>query len=167
MRASRRSRVVTLWTLPLLPRNSKAIVLPFDLDVAVAQRGQAEALVVARVLLVADADQRGLEQAHDGRQHLLARQAAAAQVGVDARADRRQRAAEREHAVELVRVAHARASAVVAVLLAAAGVAPGRLQVALARRADPDVGPGRRDRQHAQPPQLVRSSLIGRPCGSR
>ncbi len=127
-----------------------------DLDVAVAHRGQAEALVVAGVLRVADADQRGLEQAHDGRQHLLARQAAAPEVGLDARADRRQRAAEHQHAVELVRVAHRAPAAVVAVLLAAAGVAPGRLEMALALRADPDVGPGRRDRQHAQPPQLVR-----------
>jgi len=34
---------------------------------------------------------------------------------------------------------------VVAVLLASAGVAAGRLQVRVGARADPDVGPGRRD----------------------
>ena len=58
-----------------------------------AQRGEAEGVVGARVLLVADADARGLEQAHDGGEHLVARQAGEREVLADAAADARQRLA--------------------------------------------------------------------------
>ncbi len=133
-----------------------------DLDVIVTDRGQAEALVLARVLGVADPDQGALEQAHDGRQHLLARQAVAPHVGIEPRADLRQRPTENQHAVELVRVAHRAPLGVVAVLLAPAVVAAGRLDVAARMRADPDVGPGRRDRERAQPADL--GGLLDRPA---
>ena len=45
------------------------------LDVAVPQRRQAERTILAGVLVVADADQRLLEQLHDRREHFLLRQA--------------------------------------------------------------------------------------------
>jgi hypothetical protein len=46
-----------------------------DLHVAVAQRGQAERFIGARVFLVPDPHHGHFQQAHDGGQHLLARQA--------------------------------------------------------------------------------------------
>ena len=54
--------------------------LALDFDVRVAQRRQAERAIRSRVLVVADANQRLLEQLHDRREHLLARQALAAHV---------------------------------------------------------------------------------------
>ena len=120
-----------------------------DVDVLVAQGGQAEGVVLLGVLLVADADQRRLEELDDGRQHLLAPQAALRQVALDPLADLRQRVAEGDHAAELGLVADLPPVGVVAVLLAPPGVAAGRLQMAVRAGADPDVGPGRRDGQLA------------------
>src|SRR4029079_9775383 len=76
-----------------------------DLHVAIAQRREAERIVRLRVALVADAKARRFEEAHEGGEHLLARQARALQVLGDATAYRRQCARELHHVVELVRVA--------------------------------------------------------------
>jgi hypothetical protein len=122
-----------------------------DTRVAVAQRREPERLVEAGVLVVADADQRELEQPDDRRQHLLARQARAGEVRVDALANGGQEPGERDHPIELGAVTLFAVRGVVAVLLATAGVASGRLQVAPRVRADPDVGPGGRDRERADP----------------
>ena len=73
-----------------------------DAGVAVAQGRQAERAVQPRVLVVADPDEGQLEQPHDGREDLLAREPAPGQVLVASRAGSRQRAGEREHPVELV-----------------------------------------------------------------
>src|SRR6202030_2155730 len=55
----------------------------YEGDMAVTQRGEAKAFVVAGVLGIADANARGVEQRdHDG-QHLLARQARQAQVTLE------------------------------------------------------------------------------------
>ena len=126
-----------------------------DLDMMMANGGQAEALVVARVLGIADPDERGLEQTHHGRQHPLARQAWAAQVGIHARPDLRQCPREHQDPVELVGIADLPPLLVVAVLLAPARIASGRLEMAARMRADPHGGPCRRDRQPAQPRQLL------------
>src|SRR5690606_30094895 len=61
----------------------------------------------------------------------------------------RQRGAEAHDVVELPRSADPGPVRVVTVLLAAARVAAGRLQVPARRPADPDIRPGRRDRQAA------------------
>ena len=61
---------------------------------ALAQGGEAEALVRSGVFVVADADQRHLEQANDGRQDPFARQAVLGHVRVHPFAQLRQRAAE-------------------------------------------------------------------------
>ena len=67
-------------------------------------------------------------------------------------------------ALELGLVAPRSPARVVAVLLASAGVAAGGLEVARRVRADPDVGPGRRDGQRADPRE-DRLSRIGSPSG--
>ena len=120
-----------------------------DHDMPVAQRRQSEALVVARIGGVADADHRVVEQPDDRGYDALARQLALAQVPVKPLADGGQRARELGQAEILHLVAARRPALMVAVLLAAALVAPGRLQVAVGVSADPDVRPGRRNRQHA------------------
>ena len=70
-----------------------------------------------------------------------------AQIALRRRPGSRQRLGERDHAVELVLVAHLAPALVIAVLLAAARVAAGRLEVRVADRGDPYVGVGGRDRQ--------------------
>ena len=120
MRASRRSSSVDRVLLAALAAEAEAQRRAVDLDVAVAQGGQAERVVGPRVLLVADADQRRLEQAHDRRQHLLARQAAAAPRSRSTRARMRGSAAPKASMrVVLGLVADVAPARVVAVLLAA------------------------------------------------
>ena len=67
----------------------------------------------------------------------------------DGAADRRQRRGEFEQPIELGRVADLRELGVIAILLAAARVAPGRLQMRERIGGDPDVGPRRRHHEPA------------------
>ena len=111
-----------------------------------AWSGRSE-LVLAGVLLVADADQRRLEQADDRREHLLARQAAAGARSASTRcADRRAAPRRRPSCARTWSRRGPRASA------GGSGTACGRGRRGRspgcgrsASRADPDVGPGRRD----------------------
>src|SRR5512144_1455162 len=129
MRRARRSCTRTLCSLPLLPLNFEQQFPPTLLYVLIAQRRQAEALVLFGVFLVADANQRGLEQPHDGCQHRTAGERLAPHVAFDLLADRRQRAAEFLHALELDFVSRRVPVGMIAVLLASARVSSGRLQV--------------------------------------
>jgi hypothetical protein len=85
----------------------------------------------------------------------LTRQSVSPQVPRDPRSQSRQREAEPDHPVVLVAVADFGPARVVAVLLAAAGVAAGRLNVPVGVRANPDVGPGGRDHNAADPGERV------------
>ena len=122
-----------------------------DGRVTVAQRRQPEGAVEARVLVVADPDERQLEEPDDGREDLLARHLRSRQVLVDSLADGRQCLGEGEEPLVLRRLAPAAVAGVVAVLLPAAVITTGRLKVAVRNGADPDVGPGRRDRELPDP----------------
>src|SRR5689334_8371936 len=113
-----------------------------DLHVMVPQRGEAERAIAAGVLLVADPDARALEQPDHRGQHLLPRQPRLGQVLLDPLAQSGQRLAEGEHAAELGLVAHHAPFGMVAILLAAAGIPAGGLEVAAGRRTDPYVGVG-------------------------
>src|SRR4051794_39794375 len=115
-----------------------------DVHVLVAQGGEPKGVVLFGVLLVADPDEGRLQQLDDRGEHLLPPQAALRHVLLEPLADPGQGLAEGDHAAELGLVAHLPPFGVVAVLLAPAGVAPGRLQVAVRAGADPDVRPGRR-----------------------
>ena len=158
-------------SLPLLPRKRNRSCEPSTSTWRSRIVVSPNELVLARVLVVADADVGGVEQVHDRREHPLAAEVAARHVLVDPLADLRQRRAEGDHPVVLGLVAHRLPSRVVAVLLAAARVAAGGLQVAVRRRADPHVRPRRRDRQrldllrpaHA-PPARRRRWCTGIPC---
>ncbi len=77
-----------------------------DVDVTLAQRGQAEGAVGPGILLVADADERHLEEAHHRRQHLLPAERRLPEARLDARADPRQHLGEGHHALVFRLVAH-------------------------------------------------------------
>ena len=140
MRASRRSLERDAGAARRSCRGTGSCsVEPCTRTCRVAQRGQAEGVVLARVLLVADAHARGLEQAHHGGEHLVARQARQREVGCTRRRMRGSARAKASMRPYLVSSRTSRQRAVVAVLLAAARVAPGGLQVAVVARADPDV----------------------------
>src|SRR5687767_12497361 len=115
------------------------------------QRGESEGFVLARVLVVADADQGPVEQPHHRGEDLAAAQPAGTQVALDALAQRGQRLAELQHAAELGAVARFPVRRVVAILLAPPRVARSGLDVAFRVGADPYLRPGRRDRQAVEP----------------
>src|SRR5690606_35483214 len=103
------------------------------------QRGQAERPVLARVAVVADADQGiGHDRDHAG-EHLLARQPRQREIGADPAPQLRQRFPERDDAVELVGIAQRAPVGVVTVLFAPTRIAAGGLQVAAWRATDPDL----------------------------
>src|SRR5688572_12174515 len=122
-----------------------------DGDVPILQRGQAERAVGLHVLVVADADGALLEQLDDSGEHLVAGEAGLRQIGCGSRADLRERCGEVEHALVLGLVTGRAPVRVIAVLLAAARIAAGRLQVPAWVGADPDVRPCRRNRQPGDP----------------
>jgi hypothetical protein len=121
----------------------------------VAQCRQAEAVVLFGVLLVADAHQSRLEQTYDGRQNRAAGEWLTPHVMVDTLANARQGAAELPHAVKLDLVARRAPIGMIAMLLAAAGVAPRGLQVPKRVERYPDARPGRWDGEMPQPIECV------------
>ena len=117
----------------------------------VAQRGETERPVLACVLLVADPDERRLEEADDESEHLLSRQSSPAKVAIGPAADPGQCPGELDQTAVLRLVSHLAPARVVSVLLAAASVATDGLDVATLDRRDPDVGPCRWDGQRLEP----------------
>src|SRR5207248_2110481 len=108
-----------------------------DLDMPVSHRRQAVGPVVAGVLVIADADERLLEELHDRGEDLGPRQAGPPQIGVGAPADRREGAAELNHPPVLGIVPDFTPARVISVLLPASRVPAGSLQVAAGVGADP------------------------------
>src|SRR5205823_2993741 len=119
----------------------------------VLERGEAVASILLRVLLVADADQRLLEELDDRCDHLLLREPLPRQVLANALPNRAERVAERDHASVLGFVADLAPPRVVAVLLAPPRVPAGGLDVAALVGADPHVRPRRRNGQRPDPLQ--------------
>ena len=122
----------------------------------VAQCGQAEAAVAARVLGIADAHLGGIQQLHHQRENLLARQARALQIATHGGSQMAQRLAEAQHARVLVIITRDAPVGVIAILLAAARVASRRLQVTARIGADPDVFIRRRYRELRDARQCAR-----------
>ncbi len=141
--------------LAALARELETNLGAFDRDVVAFESGQPIALIVSRIFVIADADQRRLQKMHDRRQNLLARQPAQAHVLSDRRPDRRQRRGEFEQVLVFRLLARLAIFGVILVLLAPFGVAAGRLNVPVRCRADPDVGPCRRDDERAYAFQRV------------
>src|SRR5207245_5920007 len=93
------------------------------------------------------ADRGLLQEAYDRREHLLARYALASKVALYAPAHPSEQPRQRDEAAVLRLVPHGAPALVIAVLLAAHRVAPGRLQMTELVRRDPDVRPRGRYRQ--------------------
>ena len=119
--------------------------------------GETERFVLAGVLIVADADESSFEQLDHRRQNFFARQTGQLQILRHAPPDFRQRFGEIDNAIVFVFVANFTPTFVIEILFAAARVAPGRLNVAIRRRTNPNVGPRRRNRE---PLQSQKSLLV-------
>lgn len=120
---------------------------------AIAQGREAKALVFTPIGIVADADHRLVEKPDDRRNNLFAWQAAQGEVGFDALAQRGQAMAKRGEARKFRLVAAGGPVGMIAILLAPALVAAGRLNMSGRIGADPDISPGRRDDQRLDPRQ--------------
>jgi hypothetical protein len=129
-----------------LEREERAAVLQ-ELHVAIAQRGQPVGFVGARVLFVADAQQRLVEQPHDGRKHFVLRQPRQREVLLQAPTQPRQLRAELAHARELAVITGLTPLRVITILLALPRIAARRLQVPARLAANPHVGVRGRDRE--------------------
>jgi len=121
--------------------------LAAHLYVMIPERRQAVRMIRPRVLVVADTDQRLLEQADDGGEDALAGERRPFHVGRHPAANARQRRAELDEMVVLRFITRGAPRGVVAVLLASARVAAGRLNVTVVGRTNPDVRPRRRNRE--------------------
>src|SRR5437868_1203133 len=97
------------------------------------------------VLFVADPDARDFEQLDNGRKDLFPGKSRLGKVLSNPGPDFRQGFAKKHHAIVFVFVANAAPFGMVAVLLAAPRVIPGRLEMTIGVRADPDVLISRRN----------------------
>src|SRR5688500_9915194 len=126
------------------------------------QGGQPVRAVAAQVLAIADAREGAIEQARHQRAHARARHALQRKVAAQPAAQGRQVFAEFAHAAELVAVTQAAPVRMVAILLAAARIATGGLQVAARIGTDPDIAPRRRYRELAD--ALQRRRILDPPA---
>ena len=120
----------------------------------VAHRGEPVRVVVACVALVADPDGMVVEDAHRCREHACARQPLLREIALHLGADTREGHPEHAEPAELGVIPGLPEPRMVPVLLAAAVVSPGGLQVTLGVRADPYVGPRGRNDQCLDPTAL-------------
>src|SRR5215218_9065622 len=116
-------------------------------------RRQPVGLVRLAVVLRPDPEEAPVEQAHGAGKHALAHEAAAAEMSFRRSPELREGAREPDHLVELLLVPSLAPGAVVDVLAPPRGVRADCLNVAERVRADPDIPPGRRYDQLADPLQ--------------
>src|SRR5262245_56523514 len=98
---------------------------------------------------------------NDGGENLLARKAAERHVLPNLRADTRKSLGECDDVFVLRALAHLAESWMIAILLSALGIPTSGLNVPISKWADPDVGPGRRNRQRLDPSQNARLRQLG------
>ena len=118
---------------------------------AILERRQAIAVVVARVFRVTHAYPGRVQQADDRSQHLLAGEPLPVEIATDTAPEARQGVAELDHSLELRAVAQEPPFRVVAILLSPTDVAARGLEVAQPIGADPDVLVGRGNRETCDP----------------
>jgi hypothetical protein len=146
---AREARVVEIDRVPdsALPAELEADGSARDFRVLIAHGRQTERFIVLRVLLVADTDERLLEQLHDGGEHLFSRKPAPAQILFGPRANAAERACERDQTSIFHVVANLAPARMIAILLASARVAADYLNVSERVGADPHLRPRRRDHE--------------------
>ena len=123
----------------VLAREAHQHLASFALQVACPERGRTETFVLLCILLVADPDMLGIQEAHDGGQHRFAGEIAPLEVLFDPTPEARQRLSEFEQPFVLGAFALFTEQRMVAILLAAASVDPGRLKMTLRIGAEPAV----------------------------
>lgn len=121
-------------------------------------RGQAIGSVLLGVALGPDAEEPAIEQPDGAGEHALAPERPAAEMPFRGLAQAGQGPREAHHLVELLPVSALPPGGVVEVLSPARCIRPDRLDVAVRIRADPDVGPRRRD--HESPDAVERLPLV-------
>src|SRR4051812_10958580 len=114
---------------------------------ALAHRGQPVGLVLDRVVLGADPEEPAVEQPDRTGENPVPGDRPLPEIPLHPVAQLRQRVREVEHVLELLPVPALAPAVVVAVLLAAASIHAGRLDVAEGVGADPDLLPGGWDRE--------------------
>src|SRR2546425_9795936 len=123
----------------------------FDLDMSIFHGREAERFVFARVLFVADANERPLEQLHDRRQYLVSWEPRQFQVPRNSSADFRQRFTEADYTIVFVFVANFAPALVIKILFATARISTGRLNVTVRQRRNPNFRPSRRNGETLDP----------------
>ena len=144
-----------------LEREEGAAVLQ-ELHVMVAQRRQPVRFVRPRILFVADAQQRFVEQADDRGEHLVLRQPGQGEILLQSTPQPRQLRAELDHARELAVVARFAPLRVIAILLALPRIPTRRLQVSARLAANPHVRISGRNRELAD--SIERAWSLYRPA---
>ena len=89
----------------LAAESEKQPAVAYELYVAVLQCREAIAVVVARILVVADSKPGRVEQADDDGEHFFSRQAGQREIPAEPQPQSRQRFAEFDHALELRTIA--------------------------------------------------------------
>ena len=162
--AMRLSRTRSDHGFPLLPVKSETNLVSVDGDMPVLEGSQAIAVVLLRVIVIPHADQGGFEEMHHRGQHFLPRQPAQSHVLAHFLPDGGKRVREGNNMLVLSAFPHLAEACVIAVLLAALRVPARGRDVAVGKRANPNVCPGRRDHQGLDPFQQVKLGEL-RPVG--
>src|SRR5205807_10591692 len=117
--------------------------------------------VLARVFFIADANESSFQQSNNRGEHLFSWQIGQPDVPSDAPPDLRQNLGKVSKASKFIFIAHLAPSVVITILFAASRVAAGCLDVAVWRRANPDIRPRRWNGQtlDSQEPLFVADAL--------
>src|SRR4051812_37540313 len=119
------------------------------------QRRQAIAVILPRIIVVADPDEGGLEKMNDGGKNFLPREASKGHVVANLRADGRKSLGELHHMFVFGAFADLSKTPMIAILLAPFGVPARRLDMTVRRWANPEVGPGGGDGERLDAPKNV------------
>src|SRR5262245_39968565 len=125
------------------------------MEMAGPEGGRTEALVRSRIFLVTDAEEFGVEKAYHGREHGFSIEFALFEVLFDLGAKLRQRFPESQAIGIFGLVAAGPEIRMIAILLAAAGIAAGCLKVAVRILAIPGIAIGRWKADGAEPVYFV------------
>ena len=109
-------------------------------------------MIASSIFRITNANQGSIEERHDGRQYLLARQAWQRQHTVNAIADFGKGFPEICHAVKFRLIPDPPPERMIAVLLAASRIPSRSLYVSLGKWTYPNVAPGRRNGQALDAP---------------
>src|SRR6476661_4695063 len=124
-----------------LAAEQEADTTSLDVDMSVAHRRQAKRVVVPRVLVVSNTNQRLFEELHDEGENLVARQARISQISGRALANGRQFSSKAYQAIVFRLVADLAPLLVIPILFAPTRIPARRLKVSAGIGADPDILP--------------------------